>query len=200
MHDLIRNGWPSARVIRQILGQESLGEVRNNAETSGQPSQVAVYEATIPQEPLPPPSPSPPSPPQPQPAVDPPHQPIFPPPPPSPVPPPPPPPPPHLLPAVPPPLPLARQPFNQNWTVHYLGKMDVACPDCGALHWMSEQLVNSPKFGMCCYSGKIKIPKLDDPPPELLHLLSGQEDICKKFRDRIHNYNNALAMTSLGCD
>ena len=81
-----------------------------------------------------------------------------------------------------------------------MGKMDVACSDCGALHWTSEKLANSPKFGMCCYSGKIKIPKLDDPPPELLHLLAGQEDICKKFRDHIRNYNNALAMTSLGCN
>ena len=81
-----------------------------------------------------------------------------------------------------------------------MGKMDVACSDCGALHWTSEKLANSPKFGMCCYSGKIKIPKLDDPPPELLHLLTGQEDICKKFRDHIRNYNNALAMTSLGCN
>ena len=31
-------------------------------------------------------------------------------------------------------LPLARQPFNPNWPVHYLGKMDVICPDCRALH------------------------------------------------------------------
>ena len=62
-------------------------------------------------------------------------------------------------------------------------------------------LVNSPnKFGVCCFSGKIKIPKLDNPPPELYHLLSGQEDVCKKFRDNIRNYINALAMTSLGCD
>ena len=65
---------------------------------------------------------------------------------------------------------------------------------------LDVRAVNSSKFGMCCYSGKIKIPKLDNPPPELLHLLSGQEDICKKFRDRICNYNNALAMTSLRCD
>ena len=101
---------------------------------------------------------------------------------------------------VPPPLPLARQPFNRNWPVHHMGRMDIACSDCGALHWASEKLVNSPKFGMCCNSGKIKVPRLDDPPPELLHLLSGQEDICKKFRDYIRNYNNALAMTSLGCN
>ena len=77
--------------------------------------------------------------------------------------------------------------------------MDVAYSDCGVLHWTSEKLANSPKFGMCCYSRKIKVPKLDDPPPELLHLLVGQEDICKKFYDHICNYNNALAMTSLGC-
>ena len=101
---------------------------------------------------------------------------------------------------VPPPLPLAHQPFNRNWPVHYMGRMDIACSDCGALHWASEKLVNSPKFGMCCNSGKIEVPRLDDPPPELLHLLSGQEDICKKFHDYIRNYNNALAMTSLGCN
>src|ERR1700679_1969916 len=104
------------------------------------------------------------------------------------------------LPVVPPPLPLARQPFNPNWTVHYMGKMDVACSDYGALHWKSEKLSQSSKFGMCCHSGKIKIPKLDDPPPELLDLLSSQEGIGKNFREHIRNYNNALAMTSLGCN
>ena len=81
-----------------------------------------------------------------------------------------------------------------------MGKMEVACSDCGALHWACETLVGSPKFSTCCHSGKIKIPKLDDPPPELLHLLSGQENICKNFHDHIRNYNNALAMTSLGCN
>ena len=83
-----------------------------------------------------------------------------------------------------------------------MGKMDVECSDCGALHWRSEMLAHttaSPKFGMCCFSGKIKIPKIDNPPPELLHLLSDQDNISKKFRDHIQNYNNALAMTSIGC-
>ena len=114
----------------------------------------------------------------------------------------PPPPPPPIIHPVPP-LPLACQPFNPdnpNMAVHNMGKMDVVCSDCGALHWASERLVNSPGFGMCCFSGKVKIPRLEDPPPELLHLLYGREDLCKKFRDHIHNYNNALAMTSLGCD
>jgi hypothetical protein len=50
---------------------------------------------------------------------------------------------------------------------------------------------------MCCLSGKIKIPRLDDLPPELHNLLSDQDDISKKFCDHIRTYNNALAMTSL---
>ena len=96
----------------------------------------------------------------------------------------------------------AFKPFDRNWPVHYMGQMDVACPDCGALHWLEEQLkgcrIGHPRFGMCCFEGKIKIPKLDDLPPELFNLFRGQDDISKKFRDHIRNYNNALAMTSQG--
>jgi hypothetical protein len=99
---------------------------------------------------------------------------------------------------------FAFKPFNPNWPVHYMGKMEVQCSDCGALHWMCERLSNkskrNPKFGMCCFQGKIKLPQLDNPPPELLNLLSAQDDISKKFRDHIRTYNNALAMTSLGCN
>ena len=48
----------------------------------------------------------------------------------------------------------AFKPFDRNWPGHYMGQMDVACPDCGALHWLEEQLCDSrvghPTFGMCC--------------------------------------------------
>ena len=106
-------------------------------------------------------------------------------------------------PAVQPHLPLARQPFNRNWPVHNLGNMNIPCSDCGALHWLAERLASSsmihPKFGTCCFSGKVHLPRLHDPPPELLELLRGQDPISKDFRNNIRNYNNALAMTSLGC-
>ena len=36
-------------------------------------------------------------------------------------------------------LPLAQQPFDHNWPVHYMGKMDIICTDCQALHWLSER-------------------------------------------------------------
>jgi hypothetical protein len=42
------------------------------------------------------------------------------------------------------------------------------------------------------------LPPLHPPPPELLQLLTAQDDVSKRFRDHIRTYNNALAMTSLG--
>jgi hypothetical protein len=80
--------------------------------------------------------------------------------------------------------------------------MDVQCPSCHALHWMAERLTSSsnlrPKFGMCCLSGKITLPPLHQPPPELMQLLTSQDPVSKDFREHIRNYNNALAMTSIG--
>ena len=52
-------------------------------------------------------------------------------------------------------LPLARQPFDRNWPVHNMGRMDVPCSECGALHWMCEKLTRAskrdPDFGTCCF-------------------------------------------------
>ncbi|PPQ92570.1 hypothetical protein CVT25_007312 [Psilocybe cyanescens] len=116
----------------------------------------------------------------------------------------------HVLPApLPPLLPnvhsllrAARQPFSRDWPVHNLGKMDVKCANCGALHWMIECLTSSTKdlitFGMCCFSGKIVLPKLKNPPRELDALLKNNDPQSKNFRNHIRQYSNALAMTSLG--
>jgi hypothetical protein len=51
---------------------------------------------------------------------------------------------------------------------------------------------------MCCYSGKISLPVLQPVPLELYNLLSAQDPRGRAFRDHIRNYNNALAMTSVG--
>ncbi|KAI9457120.1 hypothetical protein BJY52DRAFT_1095751, partial [Lactarius psammicola] len=86
--------------------------------------------------------------------------------------------------------------------VHDLEGLNVQCPYCKALHWLVERLANSsdrnPKFGMCCFSGKISLPPLHPPPPELSHLLISQDRIAKDFCLCIRNYNSALAMTSVG--
>ena len=68
---------------------------------------------------------------------------------------------------------------------------------------MAERLAQSsntrPRFGMCCFQGKIKLAPLHNPPPELNNLFGGQTPQAKQFRENIRRYNNALAMTSLGC-
>jgi len=51
---------------------------------------------------------------------------------------------------------------------------------------------------MCCHSGKISLPPLQPVPIELHNLLTSQDPLSKKFRQHIHQYNNALAFTSVG--
>lgn len=58
----------------------------------------------------------------------------------------------------------------------------------------------APKFDICYFSGKIEVPKLDAAPPELDHLLHGADKDLKDFQQHIHNYNNALAITSVRCE
>ena len=85
---------------------------------------------------------------------------------------------------------------------HYLGKMDVLCPYCSALHWMDEKLTKSsikrPLFGTCCLEGKIRLPLLITPPPPLQALYDGNNDQSKSFRSYTRLYNAANAFTSLG--
>ncbi|KAH7836010.1 hypothetical protein Vadar_031941 [Vaccinium darrowii] len=85
---------------------------------------------------------------------------------------------------------------------HYLGKMDILCPQCSALHWMDERLARSsrsnPLFGTCCLQGKIKLHALITPPPPLKALFDGDDVRSKSFRMYIRVYNTTNAFTSLG--
>ena len=51
---------------------------------------------------------------------------------------------------------------------------------------------------MCCYQGKITLPPLQPAPEELRALLTSRDPDGSSFRRLIRNYNNALAMTSVG--
>ncbi len=61
-------------------------------------------------------------------------------------------------------LPLACRPFDPALSLHNLGQMNIQCPSCKALHWVDECLSKSskanPKFGICCYKGKISLSAL----------------------------------------
>ncbi|KAI8543515.1 hypothetical protein RHMOL_Rhmol08G0224500 [Rhododendron molle] len=85
---------------------------------------------------------------------------------------------------------------------HFLGKMNVLCPNCKAWHWMDEKLTTSskkkPLFGTCCLQGKVRLPLLIIPPPPLQALYDGNDDQSKSFRTHTREYNAANAFTSLG--
>lgn len=99
---------------------------------------------------------------------------------------------------------IARQPYQDVPFRHDLGSMTVECPHCQALHWMAERLTRSsdtnPKFGPCCFDGKITLPLLRRPPRALLGLFTADDGMAEEFRTNIIQYNSAFAFTSLGAN
>ena len=79
--------------------------------------------------------------------------------------------------------------------------MNVSCPNCHALHFQSEKLVNSsnihPKFRICCLQGQIQLPSISHSPPLLHQLLNSSTPHAQKFRDSIRQYNSAFTFTSV---
>ena len=97
---------------------------------------------------------------------------------------------------------IARGTYHEPLHRHDLGRMNKMCSLCYALHWESERLkrspVRNPRYGLCCNSGKTRLPLLH-PPPELLRaLLEGDDSVSRAFRQDIRQYNCALAFASLG--
>ncbi|KAF9777699.1 hypothetical protein BJ322DRAFT_522135 [Thelephora terrestris] len=103
-------------------------------------------------------------------------------------------------------LPVARRPYREPTQRHDLGRMEHACPHCGALHWLFERSTGSgssdahPLFSMCCNSGDIKLPPMAPPPTGLHHLFTAATPQAERFRQHIRQYNAALAFTSLGVE
>lgn len=78
-----------------------------------------------------------------------------------------------------------------------VGSMTLVCHYCQARMFPGEKLKSSsdynPLFGLCCKQGKVDIPLLSDPFPQLQELL-----LDNHFRKNIRKYNNALAFASAG--
>ena len=74
-------------------------------------------------------------------------------------------------------VPIGRRPLihGESYLLD-IGKCDVECPHCGALHWMQELSTKGtqrhPSFTTCCGDGAIQLPPLHDASPYLQHLLS----------------------------
>ena len=88
----------------------------------------------------------------------------------------------------------------------YLGKPEYRCKHCNAIFWFNERNKYATErnngeviYSNCCKNGKIKIPKFRERPLYLKILLnpSGGK-IYKHFLDKIRQYINLFAFTSMG--
>ena len=72
--------------------------------------------------------------------------------------------------------------------------MSEVCFYCKALKFNGETK------GMCCAAGKIKLPRLGEPPEPLKTLLAGYTAESKHFLSNIRKYNSCFQMTSFGAE
>jgi hypothetical protein len=97
---------------------------------------------------------------------------------------------------------IARHPISDSFPIHDLGRMNVECPFCRALHWREERVsssrINNPEFEACCQHGKVHLRPLQDPPLILRNLYVDDNHQAHEFRSNIVQYNSALAFTSIG--
>lgn len=89
--------------------------------------------------------------------------------------------------------------FRYNNAIDYslhkfvvIGAMDKVCQYCNAFKFGTE----TP--GICCASGKVRLPDLQYPPEPLATLLSGTTPVLRHFLDKIQMYSSCFQMTSFG--
>ncbi|XP_062817668.1 uncharacterized protein LOC134293583 [Anolis carolinensis] len=73
-----------------------------------------------------------------------------------------------------------------------IGQMNQICRYCHAKKFKMEPP------GLCCKSGKVALPPLEQPPDELLSYMSGSTSESKHFLQNIRRYNSCFQMTSFG--
>ncbi|XP_046868458.1 uncharacterized protein LOC124460904 isoform X2 [Drosophila willistoni] len=71
-----------------------------------------------------------------------------------------------------------------------IGTLDKECPHCQALKFKNEPI------GMCCSSGKVKLPEIETPPEPLHGLLIGTDPNSSLFLRSIRQFNSCFQMTN----
>lgn len=96
---------------------------------------------------------------------------------------------------------LERAAFQYDSTIDYsglpcmqIGEMNVICEHCNAMKFRTE----AP--GLCCASGKVKLPPLPDPPETLRALLYDDTPQSRLFLRDPQKYNGCFQMTSFGAN
>ncbi|PWA92285.1 hypothetical protein CTI12_AA082010 [Artemisia annua] len=76
------------------------------------------------------------------------------------------------------------------------------CKSCKAKLWRADTktkgITEKNSFTMCCKKGEVEIPKMANPPKELLELYTGNDQISKRFFHDIRKFNRMYSFTSMG--
>ncbi|GBP05538.1 hypothetical protein EVAR_3035_1 [Eumeta japonica] len=62
-----------------------------------------------------------------------------------------------------------------------IGDMNKICPKCSAKKWVDET------NGMCCASGKVSLPSIQEPPQPIKNLLTNNHSLSRHFITNIHS-------------
>ena len=89
-----------------------------------------------------------------------------------------------------------------HWTQHDLGRMNVVCSGCNALHWAAEKPKWSAtraagSFESCCKRGDAIVEKLQPLPEPLNTLMTGGDAQSKRFREGLRHWNSQFVFTSI---
>jgi len=100
-------------------------------------------------------------------------------------------------------MPLSFVSNRARWTGHDLGRLDIRCSGCNAMHWTAESSASRrPKGGeasleSCCKQGKVQIELMRPLPEPLNALMSGGDTQPRAFREGLRRWNSILAFTSI---
>ena len=100
-------------------------------------------------------------------------------------------------------VPLSFLDQRAKWKSHDLGRMDIRCTGCKALHWLRESSVlrrppgGEASFNSCCMHGQVQIDPMC-PLPEPLHtLMNAANSEARSFREALQRWNSIFAFTSI---
>ena len=99
--------------------------------------------------------------------------------------------------------PLSFVDQRSRWTRHDLGRMDIRCNGCNALHWTRELSASRrpqggvASFQSCCIHGQVQIDRMCQLPEPLNTLINGDNSEARAFREGLRRWNSIFAFTSI---
>jgi len=100
-------------------------------------------------------------------------------------------------------VPLPFECHRARWTGHDLGRQEIECAACHALHWREElpkQKRRNPgeaTFESCCKHGRVVIERRCPLPEPLNALMSGLDPEGRSFREHFRQWNSLFAFSSM---